>query len=231
MIGVVTQREGEKQGLAIAISSLNQISGNLPIRFLKADNLQNSLDPDYKKNLALAAASNELEQLRQDLQRFFEERKAIELKIQDIEIKIQELNVEVKGDAHDPNRASILQKLQKHRELARTYGDQVQNKFPLNLKEQLKAYPEDLNYLYSDIETCINRLYWMLKFNDIHFIDDIKLKLSLFDSTRYGDQGLEAYLEVFKLLKKGLTHGALGESQELLSRGMDSIEEQISLFN
>ena len=37
VIGVVTQREGEKQGLAIAISSLNQISGNLPIRFLKAD--------------------------------------------------------------------------------------------------------------------------------------------------------------------------------------------------
>ena len=231
VIGVVTQVEweGKKQGLAIAIESLRKVAGDLPINFLKAVHLQNLSDADLRKNLALTAASNELEQLRQDLQRFFEERKAIELKIQDIEIKIQELNIEVEDDDHDPGRASLLQKLQKQSELAKKYGDLTINKFPIDLKEMIETHPEDLDYFYLDIETCITRLYYTLSFNDVTAVDDITLKLPLVNKSRYGDQGSDAYLELFKLLKKGLTYGTSGESKNLLLQGLDSIEEQISL--
>jgi Trypsin-like peptidase domain len=227
VVGVVTQREGEKQGLAIAIGSLKKIAGDLPIQFLTPEDLS---DPDSQKKQSLIAASNEIDQLKQALQQFLEEKRAIELKIQDIEVKIQALHVDLEKGEADPGKASLIEKLQKQSELAKKYGDLALNKFSSDLKKVLESHSEDLDYFYLDIETCINRLHLMISYNSISAVDDIPLKLSLSNRSRYGNhQGADAYQELLRLLRQGLTLGASGESKALLLQGLDRIEEQIQL--
>lgn len=231
VVGVVTRQEGDKQGIATDIESLDTIiSGRLPIQFLNSDTSSILSLSNHQINSTSQVLSSDFRKLTQELQKYYDKRQEIESAIQGLEIRIRELQTETKDDGSDPDRTRLLKKLQKQRELAKKYGDLSLNKFSGNLREELMSNPKDSAHYFLDIETCINRLYWVIKFNKIAAIDDIPLKLPLSNRSRYDTiQVTSAYEELLILLEKGLTQGISGESKQILLCALNGIKEQFKL--
>lgn len=146
VFGVVTQREGENQGLAIAIASLRKISGNLPIRFLKIDDLKIKEISGKNAEESDQLIKDKLEQLRT-------EKSAAELRVKQLTFAIREIETQlIRGKNQQFKEA--LSWLDKRNKLAKQYGDYALKNltgFP-EVEEELRSHPELRARFYKDIE-------------------------------------------------------------------------------
>lgn len=146
VIGVVTQREGEKQGIAIAIESLKEISGDLSINILKADTLQNREISGESANQSEQIIRNKLEQLRA-------EKNSAELRIKQLTVAIREIETQL-INGKDQQFKEALSWLEKRSKLAKQYGEySLKNltEFP-DIEKELRSRPESRSRFYKDIE-------------------------------------------------------------------------------
>jgi hypothetical protein len=177
VIGVVTQRAGEKQGVAIAIEALRKISGDLPIPFLKAEDLQVRGKSAAESEQFI---KNRLELLRQ-------ERASVELRVQQLTNAIREMEAQLISGNEQLKEA--LKWLEKRDKLAEQYGKySLKNlkDFP-DLEEELRSHPEASSYFYKDIEKYLELIRASLLTNRKNVLRNPVVKTSLSEPRVYAD--------------------------------------------
>ena len=179
------------------------------VKAIKESQSQHKQSPNVNKDSSDFKVNSEVNSLREKIKILQEEKKAAELRLQNLDKQIREEESKLENII-SPELAIILQLLLNRKELSNKYGKLALKNFP-ELKSEVEAMPGELEQFCLEIDRCLELICYALKFGQLHCLDALNIEFLLTDNNRHKYATSSIYKTVFDILRKDLGNRISGE--------------------